>query len=259
MKRLHLFEFEDLTWFPSRIRNYETDFLQYLSNQTGMWKVVLPVLSEGLKKTNSQTIIDIASGAGGGILSLSEELKKSFPELKIVLTDFYPNVNAFERIESLSTIIHGTRESVDARNIPANLKGLRTQFLSFHHFKPNDAQLILQNAVNTANGIAIFEAQNRSALSIFYMLLSPLSVLFTTPFIKPFSLGRIFFTYLVPIVPIVVCWDGIVSCLRTYSEKELRELIAKTQNHESFLWEIGNVKSGPVRIHYLLATKKHID
>ena len=32
-----------------------------------------------------------------------EELKKSNPDLKILLTDFYPNIHAFERTKRLSS------------------------------------------------------------------------------------------------------------------------------------------------------------
>ncbi len=34
MARIHLFEFENQAWFPSFLRNYGTDFLQFLSNKT---------------------------------------------------------------------------------------------------------------------------------------------------------------------------------------------------------------------------------
>lgn len=134
--------------------------------------------------------------------------------------------------------------------------GLRTQFLSFHHFKPKDAQQILQNAIDTNSSIAIFEGQERSVPSIIAMILSPISVLLTTPFIRPFKIGRIIFTYLIPIVPILVLWDGVVSSLRTYSVKEMNELISKLNNKENFSWEVGKVKSGPAKILYLVGTRK---
>ncbi|MEL1254607.1 hypothetical protein AAEO57_12525 [Flavobacterium sp. DGU38] len=81
--------------------------------------------------------------------------------------------------------------SVDARNVPENLKGLRTQFLSFHHFKSKYAKQILQNAIDTNSSIAIFEGQERSFQSIMAMIFSPFSVLVTAPFISPFHIGRI--------------------------------------------------------------------
>ena len=88
------------------------------------------------------------------------------------------------------------------------------------------------------------------------MLFSPLTVLIMTPFIRPFRLGRIVFTYLIPIVPLIVLWDGLVSSLRTYSVAEMKAMVAKLDNADSFEWEIERVKSGPAHILYLLGYPK---
>lgn len=256
MKRIHLFEFEDQNWFPAFLRNYVTDFLQFLSNKSGMFKSILPVVEKGLEKSGSNQIIDLASGGGGGLFSISEALEKRNIKVKILLTDFYPNTTAFERARKQFPNFDFIATPVDARAVPENLKGLRTQLLSFHHFRPADAKLILQNAVNNKSPIAIFEGQERSFPSIFAMLLSPVSVLLCTPFIRPFRWGRILFTYLIPVVPVIVLWDGIVSSLRTYSVPEMNDLIAVVRGNEDFEWETGRVKSEPGNILYLLGYPK---
>jgi hypothetical protein len=56
------------------------------------------------------------------------------------------------------------------------------------------------------------------------MLGAPLITLAVTPAIRPFRWSRLFWTYLVPAVPAVVLFDGVVSCLRTYTPGELRAL-----------------------------------
>jgi hypothetical protein len=256
MSRLQLFEFEDLSWFPSFLRNYGTDFLQFLSNKTKMYKPIIPFLTEALKETKQETIVDLASGGGGGLIWLNNELLKEHPSLKIILTDYFPNISAFEHTKKQANNFEYVAESIDARNVPDNLKGLRTQFLSLHHFKPEDAIQILQNAVNSKNGIALIEAQERSITSFIGVFLSPFTVIFTTPFIKPFNIGRIIFTYLIPVVPLFVWWDGIASVLRTYSIKEMNELVSQLDNKDSFNWKIGKVKSGPAVIQYLIGTPK---
>lgn len=256
MARIHLFEFEDQNWLPSFIRNYMTDFLQFLSNKTPMYKGIVPVIEKGLKESNTSQIIDLGSGGGGGLIWLNKELRKNNPGLKILLTDYFPNIPAFEHTQKEADNFEFIRTPIDARNVPENLNGLRTQFLSLHHFKPKDAQQILQNAVDSNSSIAIFEGQERSFQSIMAMIFSPISVLLTTPFIKPFHIGRIIFTYLIPIVPILILWDGVVSSLRTYSVDEMNALVSNLNNKENFNWEVGRVKSGPTKILYLLGTKK---
>lgn len=256
MGRVHLFEFEDQKWFPSFLRNYGTDFLQFLSNKAKIYKPILPILEKGLEANGENKIIDLASGGGGGLLWLNGELLKNRPNLKVVLTDYFPNRSAFEYTKEQAPNIEFITASIDARDVPKSLEGLRTQFLSLHHFKPNDALAILQNAVDSGNPIAIFEAQERSIPSLLGMIFSPISVLLTTPFIRPFKWGRLLFTYLIPIVPLFVLWDGLVSCLRTYSVDEMKALVDKLGNRDSYYWEIERIKSGPGVILYLLGTKK---
>lgn len=257
MKRIHLFEFEDLPWFPDFLRNYMTDFLQFLTNKTKLFQPVIPIIEKGIKKSGMNRIIDMGSGGGGGLIWISEVLQKINPDLQVILTDLYPNIVAFEYTKQRGKNFEYRKNPVDARDVPDDLKGLRTQFLSLHHFRPKDAKKILQNAVATKQNIAIFEGQERSLPSIFAMIFSPLTVLLVTPFIRPISVGRIIFTYFIPLVPIFVLWDGVVSSLRTYSVKEMEDLVNELDNKDQFDWEIGRKKSGPGVNLYLLGSLKN--
>lgn len=257
MKRVHLFEFEDLDWFPDLIRNYMTDFLAFIASVTKMFEPILPILQKGILAGKTGHFIDLCSGSGGSILSLNESLLKKMPHLKIWLSDYFPNWEAFERITQQAPNIDYVKNPVDALKVPDDLHGLRTLFLSFHHFKPEEAKEILQDAIHAHSPIAIFEGQDRSLPSLLAMLFSPITVLLTAPFIKPFSLGRLFFTYLVPIVPLAVWWDGIVSSLRTYSLKEMQVLIDDLENTDTMDWEMGKVRSGPGFVLYLLGVPKN--
>ena len=256
MSRVHLFEFEDLTWFPSFLRDYMTDFLQFLTNKTKLFKSIIPILEKGIGKSEGNQIIDLGSGGGGGLLWLSSELQKSNPNLKIILTDLFPNISAFEYTKQQGSNFEYIADAVDARDIPKELKGLRTQFLSLHHFKPEDVKKILQNAIDNKSNIAIFEGQERSFASILAMFFSPISVLIITPFIRPFKIGRIFFTYIIPLVPLFVWWDGIVSSLRTYSVNEMKQIVSELNHSDEYDWEIDRIKSGPAVNLYLLGTLK---
>lgn len=253
MNRVNVLELEDKPWFPSEIRNFGTDFLQEMATRFDMYAPIVPLLVDTLKSTGNTQIIDMASGGGGGLVKLSEHLQKEIPELKINLSDYYPNIPAFEKTVNKSPeIFTYTNESVDATNIPANLKGVRTQFLSFHHFEKKQAIQILQNAVDAKSPICIFEGQERSFSSIFAMAISPISVLLITPMIKPMTFHRFLFTYIFPVVPLFVMWDGILSSLRTYSIEEMNELVSEVKNNESYEWKIGKIKKGPAVVLYLI-------
>ncbi len=257
MKRIHAFEFEDLSWFPKSLRNYITDFLQFGANAFDIYKSVVPIINKGIKSAGNDTIIDIASGGGGGWLKLTEHIRKEHSDLKVVLTDFYPNLEAFNSTESkMPHVFECIEHPVNAMNVPAELKGFRTMFLSLHHFKPKDAKAILQNAVDTNQPIGIFEAQQRDIKSMIPMLLSPISVLLMTPFIRPFKLGRLLFTYIIPILPLLVLWDGVISVIRTYTTKELNQMISELDQGDLFDWKVGLSKGKPSQILYLIGIPK---
>ncbi len=73
----------------------------------------------------------------------------------------------------------------------------------------------------------------------------PLRMLVLAPFIRPFRWSRLFWTYLVPVVPNVLLFDSVVSVLRVYSVTELREL---TAGLDGFQWEIGTLRARPIPI-----------
>ena len=259
MRRVHLFEFEDQSWFPSVIRDAMTDYLKLVANKFDFYKSVVPIISKGIHASNCEKIVDLASGGGGGWEKLVQHLRSEHPNLRITLTDQYPNENGLaallEEVPDVFTVEPG---SVDARNVPGHLPGLRTQFLSFHHFKPTDAKRILQNAVDAGQPIAIFEAQKRDAAHLVKFAFSPIGVLLMTPLIRPFKWSRILFTYLIPAIPLFTLWDGLVSVLRTYSVSEMCEMANSLDNSESFNWEVGEAKSGQVLVSVLLGCPKQL-
>jgi hypothetical protein len=217
----------------------------------------VPILAKGLRSSGGNTIVDLASGGGGGWSKLTEHLIAEFPSLQVVLTDRFPNHDGFAAIVKENPSLFSFESNpVDARDVPAHLKGLRTQFLSFHHFQPDDARQILQNAVGSGQPIAIFEAQKRDVAHFFKFALSPIAVVLMTPFIRPFNWSRIVFTYLIPVIPLFTFWDGIVSVLRTYSVDELHEMVSSLTDTDSYLWEIGESKSGSVSVLYVVGLPK---
>jgi len=253
MKRIHAFEFNDLSWFPNRFRNHATDYLQFVANRFDMYKCVLPVIEKGIRSSSNNTMVDVASGGGGGLIKIAEHLKNSIPDLKIILTDYYPNIDAFKKTKAQQPeTFEYIEDSINAMSVPKDLKGFRTQFLSFHHFKPKDAKAILQNAVDNNQPIGIFEAQQRDIKNLVQRFLSPISVLLLTPFLRPFKFDQILFTYLIPALPLFTLWDGVISVLRTYTVPELKQMISELRNSAHFEWEVDIVKGKSFDILYLL-------
>lgn len=255
MRRFHLFEFHDLRWFPSPWRNALTDVITFFAIRFRLYQPIVPRLKAMLKALQCLRVVDLCSGAGGPVVSVLDELGEDDAQLiTITLTDKYPNVPALRRLAERSPgRILFSEASVDATNVPEELKGFRTLFASFHHFDGDAAREILRDAVRKNQGIGVFEFTERNLLIwVPTLLVLPVFVWLATPFIRPFSWQRLVWTYLIPIWMLAAFWDGLVSCLRTYSPEELREPTADLGT-DTYTWEVGRVRSFvATRITYLL-------
>ena len=255
MKRLHLIEIHDQDWCPRAVRNAETDYLQFTIAATKPYAAIVSILATALQRTGAQQVLDLCSGAAGPWLWLHPVLAERGVNVSVRLTDKYPNREAFGRSSCpKDQAITYHSQPVDATGVPGELPGFRSMFTAFHHFRPEQACAVLADAVRKGQGIAVFEATQRNALAlVLTALLVPLMVLFMTPFIRPFRWPRLLWTYLIPLLPIVTLFDGLVSCLRTYSVQELHDLTARMEPSD-YHWEIGTVKgkTAPIPITYLI-------
>ena len=225
MARMHAPELEDEAWFPRPLRDGATGFLQNAVETFHLFDVAGPVLLDVMKRTRAPGIVDLCSGGGGPLLSILSKYEKAGLRIPAVLTDLYPNLDAFERAKHRSGgLVQGITESVDATNVPANLRGVRTLFNAFHHFRPDDARRMLVDAAQKMQPFCSFEFVERRAATMAFIAGTPLAALALAPFARPAKPAHLLLTYALPLIPGVVLWDGMASCLRAYSTPELRQL-----------------------------------
>ena len=259
LPRLHLFELEDQSWFPTTIRDLATDYIHFLEAGFALHVPAVPLMAEALRLTGATHVVDLCAGAGGPIAALLQALAADGIKPHVTLTDRFPNVRAFQQAaEESNGQISFWSEPVDVRSVPPELHGFRTMFNAFHHFAPSAALDVLRDAVRAREPIGIFEIPDRrwsTLLSLF--ILTPLLVAAMTPFIRPFCWRRLLWTYLLPLVPLTCWWDGIVSQLRAYSVSELQSLADATGATEYF-WSCGRAPmlSTPGYLTYLIGSPK---
>lgn len=241
MKRYHLFEFEDLPWFPDFLRQSMMDFLRFMISKINIYQPIIPLLQEALAHASQPGILDLGSGGGGGIAGIQQELSKQLrKKVPVTLSDKFPNIPAFELVQKQTNgAITYIPEPVDATDVPGQFTNLRTIFSAFHHFNPKLAQAILTDAARKKVPIGIFEGASKSWAEIALVLfIFPFIILAVTPFIRPFRLSRLFFTYIIPLLPLCIMWDGMVSILRLYSPAMLRQLTVAIPA-EGYIWQTG--------------------
>ena len=248
MQRRHLVELHDLSWCPNVLRSGLTDFLEAAIDRNDMYEPIRPVLFAAIKESCSLAVIDICSGAGGPWLSWS---RRGLLDFNVILTDKFPHLAVAARLtHSRSGRLQYLPRPVDATRLPPELEGFRTIFTSFHHFTRERAEDIIRDTIAKRQPIGIFECTSRQPHALLLMLLLPLAVWALTPRTQPAQWSRLVFTYLLPLIPLIVLIDGVVSCWRTYTVDELK---AMTEDAD-YGWRCSTVKGvhWPLPITYFV-------
>lgn len=213
MNRRQIPQITNTKWFPSFLTRCIYEFMTWFVVKVNASKPFIPVIEEGLKHANQIIVIDKKCGAG------------------------------FETVDHL---IDGKikRVKVDADNFEATEEGLYLSVNSFHQFTVKEAKEILAQVSKNRQPIVVVEGNNDSLWQVFGMtVIVPLTVILTAPFVKPFRLERLVFTYLIPLLPSVTFLDGFIALFKLYAPKDLDELTASL-NEENYYWRSGKMDNG---------------
>lgn len=231
MKRVHAPELEDESWFPAPARDGLTSVLRESATLLGIFDAAAPLLAATIAETKADTVVDLCSGGGGPLLSLLAALERGHGQTpSAVLTDLYPNESAFQACEAANPRIRGLRTPVDATAVPDDLRGVRTLFNALHHLRPEQARALLIDAARKGQPLCSFEVVSRSPTTIIALCALPFVTLAITPFAKSPPLSRLALTYLLPVVPFAVWYDGMASCLRSYGDEDLAALLGDVES-----------------------------
>ncbi|KAH9890150.1 hypothetical protein F4778DRAFT_752785 [Xylariomycetidae sp. FL2044] len=198
--------------------------------------------------------------------------------VEFILTDLHPHLTSWEEASKKSDNVSYIGVPVDAANAPRDLlsrssgddggkgkkkKGVFRLFnLAFHHFDDELAKAILRNTVETSEGFGIFELQSRTPSGFLSVILFGLLILLIAPLLYWWSPLRLFFVYWVPVIPFVLVFDGLVSCLRTRTPPEVERLLRTCgadrdelqdwdvlSGTQMFLWPVG-------KLHWVIGRKR---
>ena len=232
------FEFEDQHWFPSDWRRWQMDYIRFCVRILNPYKDLKGASFESSK----QDWLDLASGTGGPARMLKKTWEEnSSIELTLTFSDRYPSDKTILDIDVLSD------------ELPSS-DGY-TMFNAFHHFNTQEQEQILLK-MSKGNWALVAEPLTPSLFTFIgiFFLTGPLHFLLA-PFVSPFSWARLFWTYLLPVIPIVTCWDGLISVLRAPSPSYLCQLAEKASD-SSFNWSVEMVPFSFGRVSALVGSKK---
>lgn len=260
MHRVQAFEFCDLPWIPALFREGFMDCLNNIHRLLEPYRHIAPIIQNWAQRLGTDRILDIGSGGGAQIATLFKYLDDKAPQF--TLSDLYPQVEAYRALQQrLGASRIGFLESpAPVASLPPEHRVL-TIFSAFHHLPPEAARELLEEVVRSRDGICIVEFTRRTPLDLLSMfpaffinMLAPL----TAERIRP---GKLLWGTLVPVIPLMVCYDGFVSALRSYTAKELKALLPP-KALEEFDIEYGEVAWGRLPLskssYFMLSRKSRL-
>jgi len=248
LPRLQLFEFNDLAATPAALRDTIVESLSRALEWGRMLEGLVAPISEFLAASGADEILDLCAGAGGPARILATELERGLGAAapRIVLTDLFPRLEAWQEVAASHPSIDFVPEPVDATQIPARLGDgrVRTVINAFHHFPPDLARAILEDAVASSRGIFISEAFGRNPLEFLSFAPAGLAALAATPVLsRKDRAAKALLTYATPVALLLGIWDGLVSTMRIYTESDLRAMVAPFGAH--WRWTAGTYHYWP--------------
>jgi len=218
---MRLFEFGDLSWVPQIYHYYLRVYLIFFIKFVGYDKMWAKQTQTFIAQNDASSIMEYGSGSGEPLMRMVSQLNcEKAKSLSYTMSDIKPlpefvnkvNTEAPDNFTYIET-------SIDAANNKPQDEQSVIFINSFHHLSPKVAHNVIKNNLENGNEMLILEYVRNNFLAYVSMLGGVLIVLLTAPFVsklKHLPL-TIFFTYIVPLFPLMMLWDGLISCRRAYS------------------------------------------
>lgn len=232
MHRLHLFEFCDQPWLPGRIRELFHLMLSCCQRFLGIYGSSHRLLAHFCRNHSAVRSLDLCSGTGTAIENVVRRAEKERLELpEIFLSDLYPDMKVMNSLARKYNTVNYISGPVNSLDFSLPEFSICTLYTGFHHFRPAEASRLLANLLSSGKSLLLFEPFERKlSVLLWYLAALPLLValhMITALHSRPLSLITWFFCVLLPVIPLMVYWDGLVSIFRVYKAEEIREMLRK--------------------------------
>jgi hypothetical protein len=230
----HLFEWMDLAWLPTGLRNTLRDILECGNARPfrPYYNWVAAAIKQQIDANGYQNIVELGAGTAPITRILAKD--KSLAQTRLFVCDLKPDMESFHDLaERYPGHVIPIEESVDFGQ-PRVWPPSTLLFLSgtFHHIPDAQRSEVLHSLSASADRIMVFEPLRKTLSSVFFVLLSlvPALVLPLWFINRPGRLRRVFWCWILPLGPLCFWWDGIVSCLRMWDDRRWREEVSEICN-----------------------------
>jgi hypothetical protein len=226
MRWPHLFEFMDQARVFPGLRATLREILE-CGNAQPFRPYYQWVRDEVRREAHEGGFRDIVElGAGTAPVTRLLAAQPAAGEVRLIPCDMNPDFATYRRLEERHPgIVAPVYTPVDFSE-PRRWGPDTLLFLSatFHHVPPEARPGVLASLTSSARRVMIFEPLQKRLSSIIFVFFSIVPALILPLWFlrRPGKLRRFFWCWLVPVAPLMFWWDGVVSCLRQWGEREWR-------------------------------------
>jgi len=218
-------ELEDHSWFPPTFRRYQADYIGSLVKWLSVYRPVVPELEQLVATAHPLFMQDLCSGSGIPAVYMQKHVK-NIPQT--MLSDKFPSKQFRDNPQMIYI-----RQSTDVLALEPLPRICYTMYNAFHHFTDEQQKELANKMAENKNPFLFVEILQPGILTMIRVILaSTVLQLLTAAFVKPFSLKRLFFTYIVPVNLFTVLFDGIISVFKSRSASYYRRSLQKLSIHE---------------------------
>ena len=264
LPRFHGVEFNDHPSVPRVVRETIVESLSRTLDWGKMLDELADIMLEFWAQAGVSEVLDLGAGAGGPARVLARAMQRSGAAgegaLTFMLCDLFPLEDSWRALKQeypgrIDYITH----PVDATQVPEGLAASGRMMVNvLHHFKPQLAQRVFEDAVRAGSPIFVAECFERNPLQFLNFAPAGLASLFLNPLLTPRrALAKALLTYGAPGVMLgLSIWDGLTSSLRVYTRSELFAMVEPFG--QSYHWEYGNFTYAPMGKGYYFCGRPRV-
>lgn len=223
MIRLQIPQITTSSHAPSWFKNLVDEFLDHIVSLVNANRPFLPLIEEA-HRNGAKSIYIFAPEVGGSAALLVTDIQERFPDLKIIILK---DGLSSARKSHLASLNNSALQSLPTQSMQDPIEPSALVLSINHAHRLSDADFVIHvcELQSKFGHFIIGEGNNKSIRQVIGMtIIVPLVILLMTPMIRPLRLSRFIFTYMIPVAPLAIVWDGVAALFRIRSPKLLNSL-----------------------------------
>ncbi len=236
LHKILTFECNDSPRCPLFIRESILEVLGKSIRDAKVYDALTPEFVQFCADAKVDTVLEFGAGSGESTaIFMDALLQTEQAPPHIYISDLYPMISVMtatcERYPQLLTMIPDSVDMCNPPETPAH--NMRMVLSAFHHFDTESVRRFLVDAQEQGVAVFIAEPFTNSLKAFFPLFLHGFtSLAWNGLFSLKSRVLKFLFTFIVPLIPMCLLWDGLISMIRMYDEDMLMDIVGLSTTYE---------------------------